>query len=545
MTATSELRPNRLSRLPSDAEPERTTASYFRAFGPVPAWDDLLLWPPDVFALANLVLDHTQSYRFVLAPPPGRCWPPFSGWGAEVRGAAQAWRDAVHRDAELPPFLRTAWEIVRRFRDVPLDEVRSGEAWELTTALLTLNALADEACGDVASCGRRGAEPSFEGRAWTMLQRQGSLARIPPARVRIVPKTHPCARGITIRSVSRYLALSYESVDVRWTSVEPGPSANRDDYNILLVPWPLSVRADDFRPVRPALVENQMPDRVGFFEFLPELALDSELVATLVKTAAADGERVDAVVFPEAAVDPAAIEGLEQVLAEHGATFLIAGVHQPPVASNLGRNYLHFGVHTRTGWNRYEQDKHHRWCLDEAQIRQYHLSRSLHPKKLWWEAIDVRERTLNIVDVGSGITTAPLVCEDLARLDEVADVVRRIGPSLVVAVLLDGPQLRTRWPGRYASVLADDPGSAVLTLTAYGMAARSRPPGKPASRVVAHWNDGAGNVDDIELEPRAAGILLSTVVERSGLSTADGRWHSDVPKLKLCGVRQLRDGRKR
>jgi hypothetical protein len=40
-------------------------------------------------------------------------------------------------------------------------------------------------------------------------------------------------------------------------------------------------------------------------------------------------------------------------------------------------NYLHFGVRASSGWRCYEQDKHHRWSVNEAQIRQYHLSRSL------------------------------------------------------------------------------------------------------------------------------------------------------------------------
>ena len=153
-----------------------------------------------------------------------------------------------------------------------------------------------------------------------------------------------------------------------------------------------------------------------------------------------------------------------------------------------------------------------------------------------WEG---RERTLHIVDVGGGVTAAPLVCEDLARLDEVADLVRRIGPSLVVAVLLDGPQLPTRWSCRYASILADDPGAAVLTLTSFGMASLSRPSGKARSRVVAHWNDGARGVHAIELAPRATAILLSTDVESRTSWTADGRRHSDVPGLRLTAVQQL------
>jgi hypothetical protein len=198
------------------------------------------------------------------------------------------------------------------------------------------------------------------------------------------------------------------------------------------------------------------------------------------------------------------------------------------------------GVRSGSSWKRYEQDKHHRWCLDESQIRQYHLTRSLDPRKLWWEAIDIRERTLHIIDLGGGLTTAPLVCEDLARLDEVADLLRRIGPGLVVAVLLDGPQLASRWPSRYASVIADDPGSAVLTLTSCGMAMRSRPPGRLPSRVVAHWNSRNQGQREIPLAPGAAAVLLSTTVERSTLWTADGRIHHDVPRLTLAAIDQLR-----
>jgi hypothetical protein len=45
----------------------------------------------------------------------------------------------------------------------------------------------------------------------------------------------------------------------------------------------------------------------------------------------------------------------------------------------------------------------------------------------------------------------------------VAELLRDVGPTLVVTILLDGPQLGSRWTARCASVLADDPGSAVLT----------------------------------------------------------------------------------
>ena len=537
---------DRIEEALSGVEGERSVSSYFDAFAPAPAWDELVRWPPDCFALANLVLDHTEAYRFVVAPPSGRSWPPLPDWETEMHAAARAWRDAAgDPDVEVPPLVRRAWDAVTRFRDEPLARIRTGEAWELATALLTLHALADEACAEVSRCGRRGHGRSFEQLAWASLQERGSLARLSPTRVRIVPKTHFSGGGITIRSISRYLALCYESVEVRWRSVQPGSSAERRDYNIVLVPWPLTVEARDFTPASPVLLENMDTDRFGFFEFAPDSSFDYDLFESLLSLAGGGSSGVDAVVFPEAALGADTIDDLEPILAEHGVTFLIAGVREPAAAPAFGRNFLHFGVRTGEGWNRYEQDKHHRWCLDESQVRQYHLTRSLDPKKRWWEATDIQERTLHVIDVGGGITTAPLICEDLARLDEVADLVRRIGPSLVVAVLLDGPQLRSRWPARYSSVIADDPGSAVLTLTAFGMAARSRPPGRSASRVVAHWNSRTDGVHEIELAPRAAAILLSAAVEPTTLWTADGRSHRDVPRLGLSGIRQLhtRSGR--
>jgi hypothetical protein len=140
----------------------------------------------------------------------------------------------------------------------------------------------------------------------------------------------------------------------------------------------------------------------------------------------------------------------------------------------------------------------------------------------------------------AGTTVAPLVCEDLARIDEVADLVRGIAPTLVIAVLLDGPQLSTRWPRRYAGVLGDEPGSAVLTLTALGMATRSRPPGKPASRVVALWNDPIDGLREIELSRRADAVALTVSFRGRPACTADGRSHQDVPTLSLDEIHQVR-----
>ena len=42
----------------------------------------------------------------------------------------------------------------------------------------------------------------------------------------------------------------------------------------------------------------------------------------------------------------------------------------------------------------------------------------------------VPRRAVQILELAEGVTLVSLVCEDLTRLDEVADLLRAIGPTL-------------------------------------------------------------------------------------------------------------------
>jgi hypothetical protein len=153
---------------------------------------------------------------------------------------------------------------------------------------------------------------------------------------------------------------------------------------------------------------------------------------------------------------------------------------------------------------------------------------------------------VQVVELGEGITLVFLVCEDLAQSDGLADVLRAVAPTAVMAVLLDGPQLGSRWAARYASVLADDPGSAVLTLTSFGMAERSRPHGRDASPVIALWKDPTRGLREIPLEPGAQGVLLSTCLDRTQRRSADARTPvANATDLFLVSVYQVRADRAR
>jgi hypothetical protein len=253
-------------------------------------------------------------------------------------------------------------------------------------------------------------------------------------------------------------------------------------------------------------------------------------------------EAVDVVVLPEGAVAADMIDTIEGVLARRGVGALVTGVRDVDVPLHRQpSNWVHLGVLLGGRWWHYRQNKHHRWSLDENQILQYHLGEALPPGVRWWEAMDVPRRSIQFIELGPGLTVVAVICEDLARLDAVADLLRTVGPTLVLNVLLDGPQLTSRWTARYASVLADDPGSAVLTLTAFGMVDRSRPPGFAPSRVVALWKDPASGFREISLDPGAAGVLLSTRIDGTTRYTADGRWPADnATNLRDVGVQQVR-----
>jgi hypothetical protein len=294
-----------------------------------------------------------------------------------------------------------------------------------------------------------------------------------------------------------------------------------------------------FRPVEGPVGMDE--EEFGFFAFRPDAPLDFALVEAVLDAAKRRVERIDSLILPEGALAQEEVAPLESLLARAGVHALIAGARGTSSEGRLTRNFVHMGLQTPDGWLHLEQDKHHRWCLDRSQLRQYHLTRSLSPKKRWWEAIEITPRSVVVLDTGGGATMVPLVCEDLARLDEVADVLRRIGPSFVVALLLDGPQLTQRWACRYASVLSEDPGSAVLTLTSLGMAARSRPPGFPPSRVIATWSDPQTGISQITLARGASALLITSQVEATTAWTADGRRHeTGVPNSVLTGVEQLR-----
>ncbi len=257
----------------------------------------------------------------------------------------------------------------------------------------------------MGSCCERGCPSCSRGAAAS----RGSI----PKFVRVLPKYRTPYGGITSRSISRYVCVFTPAVGYGLHRVRaPRRDSVQDRLNVLLLPWPLRVSAEDFRPLTGSVHERAV-EPYGFFEFQPAEPFDLSLVEGLLVSASEHVDEVDVVVLPESSVPHDRVADLEALLARKGVSMLIAGIRDEPSAANsLRSNWVHFGAAVDGEWSHYRQDKHHRWSLDRSQIQQYHLEDVLDPRVRWWEAIEINPRSVQMIERDDGHTIAAL---DLRR----------------------------------------------------------------------------------------------------------------------------------
>jgi hypothetical protein len=222
-----------------------------------------------------------------------------------------AWLEHCH--GSVPSMLAEEWGVVLEGADLPLVDLAAGRDWRVCTALLSVHAIADEACAGLGSHTERadGRGAGYRARARELLAKTGSLARIAPRRVRVLPKirTPPTGRP----AFSRYACAQGAGLEASWHKLPArhiGTDPRAEYVNLLLLPWPLRVRESDFRPL-PGSVQRLERDPFGFFEFAPAEPLDLDLVERVLIAALDEVDDVDVVVMPEAAVDETEIDELE------------------------------------------------------------------------------------------------------------------------------------------------------------------------------------------------------------------------------------------
>jgi uncharacterized protein YjiS (DUF1127 family) len=499
-------------------------------------------WPPDVFALAMSLIQKSGVYTQLLND-----WPPLpSGestvgdWAKKMSDFGSKWRNSAGETVRTAPsFVQQRWKVLIGSWSAPIETLKEDRS--LADAVFELAAMSDEACADVGlpRLSRNQNERSrFLRRARIQLlpkERGSSLCiEIDPSRTRVLPKMHVPAKGLTIRSLSHHVALcSGDEIFPFWETPITYAGSERESMNLLVIPWPDAIRPVQFKAVarRDSGMKN-MPESFRFFGYDPSPARDEhenvdpslllERVEAILREARSMMGRIDGIVFPELALVPEQFEALRKAVFTNRA-FLVSGIARSPEGENtFGANELYCDIPLH---ERLEQSKHHRWKLDSDQIRQYGLGSLLSPERSWWEHINVDSRKLNFVSLLPWLVLAVVICEDLARPDPVGDLLRAVGPNLVIALLMDGPQIKERWSARYATTLAEDPGCSVLSLTSIGMSKLSRPAsGQSRSRVIGLWKDAHSSTPvEIELPENCDGVVLSLTVRWVNEWTADGR----------------------
>ncbi|MHA3363216.1 carbon-nitrogen hydrolase family protein [Yersinia enterocolitica] len=343
----------------------------------------------------------------------------------------------------------------------------------------------------------------------------------------IAQKYNTPQAGLTMNNLTQN--LTYIKPSIKYHSVINKSSdykVNKKEYNILFIPWPFIVKEEYFTPSVFITPPHDIDNYFGFFDYKPDLNFSHQHFLSYILSTIKRVGSLELIIFPETALSQKQFNNLQTLLIDtfgENAPSLLSGVYGNN--DGIGENYalLSFIEESGNGFDTIRQDKHHRWFLERNQLRNYNLASSLDPNKKWWENIAIGRRKLTTLHTNNGVSLCPLVCEDLARQEPVAQAVRSIGPNLVVSLLLDGPQISSRWPGKYSAVLSDDPGSSVLSVTAFGMTQRSTGLGFNPSNQVALWSEPGKGSETLEVPSVDHAIVLELEIDQIEMWSLDGR----------------------
>ncbi|SDN70405.1 hypothetical protein SAMN05216328_1342 [Ensifer sp. YR511] len=366
----------------------------------------------------------------------------------------------------------------------------------------------------------------------------------------VQPKSRISSVGCNLRNITRNAAYipHVGSVRCHWQQ----PIAQKigeevDDLDVLIIPLPFEMKDEWIVQDGNSKPEPTRRPKWGNFEIKQGWLQDEEVLVDLVldefkkaltalktrKTAGA----LNGVVFPEYALTEPLFNKICSLLKkeESGLEFAITGS-----SSNCEGETGNFVLTAM--WpvdkaidapvdDRFlltSRRKHHRWKLSPSQIATYDLNNILPSEQdgsSWWERHTIAQREIHFFHFRKTSVLTSMICEDLARSDPCHDILRAIGPNLLFALLMDGPQIENRWPARYAATLADDPGTSVLTVTSMGLMDRTNRAKLFAnpSYTVAMWRDESGVTKPLALNNGSKSILLTLKPHAVEDQTIDGR----------------------
>ena len=312
---------------------------------------------------------------------------------------------------------------------MPLEHLAQGLDSRLCLALLTLHAMADEACAglgvaldtsDATAC-------VYRARGREMLVRTGSMSRVDPRRLRVLPKvrTPPTGRP----AFSRYACVQRSGIEVRWHKIPArhrGTDLRSEHATLLLLPWPLEVKATDFRPVESS-VQRLSRIRLASSSSRPRrVSTSTSWTVCCWPPATRPGASTSSACPRARSRRVRSTRSRPSCTTTEWSRSLRACANNRSYPGRPPNNWLHMGFNpglqkggsareeASPPWFHVRQRKHHRWSLDEAQIRQYHLGGVLHPHVRWWESMEVPRRSIQFVEVAE-LTLASLVAKTSPR----------------------------------------------------------------------------------------------------------------------------------
>lgn len=481
-------------------------------------------WPPDAFGVAATLIRMTECYTH----PAVRGGLGLGNHRRIAKRAGRIWAESPE-NPRLHRWLQLHWQRLISVRHLPVDRISAtADIPDWAQSSLRLLAAADEACVGLGFGGTSWIALAGERAAFEKWQYGTWCRALTPNEACVQPKGRTPAVGCNLRSLSLHLSLlpPRQIVETKHLPrMPPCPEGRRPtELGVLLVPFPYLISEAGF-------VGEQMPGQSwGRLKAQCEWAANpspSDLATFVAGLIDSVGQPVDVLVFPELALSRAQLDAVQKVAQNRRTRLVIAGIHE---VGNPGRNLAVGTFAPEPGDDKAEpltwmQSKHHRWRVDRWQIQNYGLR--LDPSISWWEDIDITDRAVVAARFVEGSTIACLVCEDLARVEPVQPALREMGASLIVALLMDGPQYQHRWAAKSATVFADDPGSSVLAFTSLGLVRRSQHfrdrHQKTASPPIAVWQEPGAGAMEIPIQPDAHAVFFGIKVVEQEERTLDGR----------------------
>lgn len=536
-----------------------------------PDWSSIPRSPEDVFAAVGMLLESSGTLSFfgVASGKPHKDFPKLALANddlEECTAIGKAWND---NPTMAPAEAQNLWSALLDYGRFPLsyqayrfNPIASRKStqnywWSIAFKLFVLS---DVACNNVGFAPASKGSSSLDEEMWSFSIQAlasssvdtssasigksfllpSSLAPQADADVVCVkPKSLIPRVGSGTRVFSSNLALLPPRglVRTQWI-VGPENSGAKSDsgLNILALPFPYRFSEDEFDVKEIAIGPNEKPVTVfklkqSWLEDEPFAQFLRDTAEMLTECSQGKGRTIHGIVLPELALNKERFgEFAEFVKSQNPSLeFIVSGTSENCESDPVEGNYVwtrrfipqSSGRHEKSdAYIEVSQSKHHRWNLNGEQIKGYSLdykgSNGL-SEASHWENFAGRPRELNFVAYRRKSVFCSIVCEDLARSEPCHEIIRAVGPNLIFALLMDGPQIEQRWGAKYASLFSDDHGCAVMTLSSLalvGLSQRTQPPDRVNHSVLYFRSPEMSEAISVKTDVPGTGVLLRLTPDR-------------------------------